>query len=308
MRYIMLLLSLCIAAGAQAAQVTLTVLSPGGTPVAGARVLAMTSLLFAPGDARHAQQLTTDNTGKVVITLTPEQTDEQGNIGSATVMAHGMAPVGIPLRPGANIARLALPGQAWGRVVDDAGKPVRGAEVRIVAISRRDLKNLPSLDITDFDWNNPVEALGEGLEHLLQIDRVLDWPETKDKSPATQNWYTARTTADGCWTMQDVPTTGSALVTVKASAPYGNGFGYIPLGPQVQEVAVITVSPGCSVTGKVLSPDGKPAAGVEVLGQLIGNAGTNALPGIVGNPTSVVEPHRHDRGRRDVPFHRPLRE
>jgi len=152
-----------------------------------------------------------------------------GAVGRGLVLAPGYALTGGSFQAD-NTTRLEPAGQLWGTVEDEQGKPVGGATVV--------LRNLVSPDN----------------QYRVLVPRALG-PK-----------FSATTTADGRWSLPNVPLTGDAgivlddprFVSVWASARLGVKAGPTP---------VLVAKPASAITGKVVYEEGKPAAGVWVFAQ-----------------------------------------
>ena len=184
--------------------------------------------------------LTTDKAGSYRVDLKFSAYDPD-HIGRIIVYSPGFALISKVLKPGRNDVKLGLAGQAWGSVTDAKGKPVLNAIVK--------LRNSVTEDKSAYTFvPSPLEDL-----------------------------FTTKTTADGRWTIGGVPTSGKAwvqlddprFVTVSTTAE---------LGPDAVAAPTMIAKPGGILVGKVIYSNGKPARGVRVFTQCIGDpVGSNAI-------------------------------
>lgn len=224
-----LCLLLLAASAGYAVTATGLVLGPDEEPVAGADVYVQP----AGGDYREVRRAQTDESGRFSVSVPPHHSWPDF-LGRLNVHKAGLALAGGSLRDEKNVYHLSKPGQAWGTVVDERGRPVAGGPVRLL-IYRGD--HAPSLVLLD----------------------------------ALHDRFTATTTADGRWALSDVPTTGK--LTVLLDDPrFEKARADVILGPGAPESEIVA-RPGASISGRVVYPDGLPAAGIEVFAQAYAGMG-----------------------------------
>ena len=232
----MLLASVCLA---EQLQIHGTVLGPDARPIAGVQVFA---LLLA------TQQMSkTDARGAFVVVLpaTPKQMNYPVSV---LAYAPGFALAGGAYQQRDIIIHLQPAGMAWGRVLDQQGKPVAGVPISLGSIKQAG--------------------------HYLWIRDALCAK------------FSTRTTADGRWTLGGVPVTGELNLSIDDPRFVQTSFT-MTLSPDSDTPSTVTVRPGASITGKARFADGAPAARVKIMVQGTDqyNAWGEATTGADGNYT-----------------------
>lgn len=214
-------------AAARADTVKGSVLGPDGKPVADARVWVR---VFGRKD-RSETEVKSDAAGRFSLNYVREYADmvaDGGVIGLAVIYAPGFALSGGRLKEIDNTFQLERGGQLSGFVRDVKGQPVAGARVRI--------NNIQPDDDPEY----------------------LRW--VRITNPSLQETFSAKTSADGRWTISDVPTTGQIGVLLDDPA-------YVRLRADTEagtDSLTLRARAGATLHGRVMYEDGKPAAGVHV--------------------------------------------
>ncbi len=229
--YLVLCLLLFRAATANAAVITGKVIGPEGAPVADAEILV--SPRSTPDRLVVAK---TDATGAFAVNLEDKNYGESF-LGRAVVYFPGLALNGGTLKRGENSFRLEPAGQAWGTVTDTEGKPVAGATVKLMGIQP------------------PVTSLSPS-----PGTRYVSLPE------AVNDRFAAKTTADGRWSLPNVPTTGSAAMMLD-DARFARVRVTVQLGSLAGPAAPIVARPAAEIAGRAIYEDGRPAKGVRIFAQ-----------------------------------------
>ncbi len=221
-RILIVLVLLALSLGlASALTVTGTVVSADGKPIKGANVLLYLSLF---GD-RTTHDLLTDAQGgySVEVEIDPALLQQDEPLGMIVAYAPGYALARAQFKKSGNVITL-NPGTSISGVVTDAGgKPLAGVSVALHSCRDRD--------------NNYAFVFEE-------------WRAR----------FTVTSAPDGSWTLPGIPQTGTALV-------YLDDDRYVHEQQQVTLAAGektnpvrFTARPGATVTGRVLTPPGAPAA------------------------------------------------
>jgi hypothetical protein len=207
-----------------AAPWSLSVVDEKGAPVANARVRIW------PNWGEKIEPLQTDVAGKAVGDLAPRWF----GLGRVFIYAPGHAPAGGILTQGENKVRLRAPRTISGRVVDEAGKPLPNVEVAI--------------------QNVFAPRTGERTTLENSVDFFL---EQKERA-----FFSTRTDAQGRYQIVDLPTSGTAQISVREDSWYSRAVG-IDLADETL-APDIKAQPAARLSGRVLRPDGTPAANVTV--------------------------------------------
>ncbi|MES2462534.1 MAG: carboxypeptidase regulatory-like domain-containing protein [Armatimonadota bacterium] len=252
---------------AYADTVTGKVVGPDGKPVAGAKIFAN---FYSPTAAGRldSKTLISDVSGAFSLDVSPFPNQKEKNPAVAIVYAaapgFGLAQAMLTLNSGeGNTIRLEKGIAVRGKVVDSAGEPVAGVEVRL--------------------WSVYLGgSRGSGSNYLwLRDDFGLDLK------------ITAKTDAKGVWTMADIPATAVHANVALADPKYVQVASEIPVGAANPKPLVAL--PAAVLVGKVVGSDGKPRAGINVsarpenYGQGTGSARTAADGSyrIAGLPTGA---------------------
>lgn len=233
----LLFLSLFLASVAHAQiQVTVRVLDAQNAPVAGASVAVESWLATDPG--KTVPPLTTDAGGTASFEA---PTSPGGKIqGEVSVMAPGFGFGHAALKDKTLEIRLE-PGAIWrGKVTDETGKPIAGAEVKVTGA------------MLGRDWETRASLVGK--KHRAA--------------------YTLKSGADGSFAIRDVP----AKLELQWSVNHPDyarksGRGAVP----ATEIAV-KLAPGAAIRGRVLDLAGQPLSGATVYASPspFGEGGNNA--------------------------------
>jgi len=231
----MALFLIAIGSAAQAIPATGKVLDPDGKPVAGAEVFFLDLSAFWDG-IRDVKSTTTGAAGEYAI-----ETPWLGrfNYGDAQLLAvaPGFAPGSIELG-GKGVQDIRLrPAQTFGgKVVDIKGQPVADAMVCLYYVH----------------WPREMDGVFDGSSR-----QVIYWVSD------LRNRFTARTGADGRWTMTGVPTTGIAKFQLNSPqfVKVAVDVDLAASGPEKPLVA----RPGGTLAGKTVNEDGAPAGGIKLV-------------------------------------------
>ena len=208
-----------------ASTVTGTVVRMDGKPIEGANV----HLDFT--DARQPLDQLSDTKGNFSFEI--EEDLSCSNIPVAKIMAFapGYAPDSAMLKRSGNVIMLSLCAKIGGTVVDIKGRPLAGVPVRLC------------------NWGD-----------RMHLDYRRDIPEE------WRTCFTAVSTTEGTWTLSGIPLSGTATFALDDDR-YVRDEQFIYLqfvaGEQAEPVHFIA-RPGATVTGRILTPEGKPATDAEV--------------------------------------------
>ncbi len=222
-----LFLILASAMSVQATPVNIRVVGPDNQPIANAQ------LVIDAFSARQTWVRQTDTAGRVALEMAPLADKRLGDV---VVYAPGFglfrADLDVPHRN--TLIRLQKAKVIQGVVRDTQGNPVSGATVRL-----RDIE----------------EPLGTGGEDSL----VYRIPEQLEKT------FTTRTGADGRWAIGGIPAQ-IAVVVALDDPSYVYTTARTPLSPSATtQIPVLTAAPGASIAGRVVTENGQPIVGVQVL-------------------------------------------
>lgn len=194
-------------------------------PIAGAEVCAM---VWAAKE-QDKQTAVTDAQGNCRIAL-KNPLQKLYEYGRIVVFKEGYGVVGTSIGyKASNQLSLRLPpaGEARGKIVDEAGKPVAGTTINLVStVPQNRIRSL---------WLR---------EHPFQTR------------------FNAVTDAQGMWTMKNLPVDGKADVEMADPGFVRNRF-MVPVGAG-EELVTITAYPAAVLAGRVVYEDGKPAEGISV--------------------------------------------
>ena len=226
MRRIIVLLSLLVLSlgVATAATVTGKVVGPDGQPISGADIFVS---LFLTGE-RQTLNLVTDAVGGYAFDVDLTLQAQRSSLASLTVYAPGYALADANLMEAAgNVVTLTPATDLRGTVVDAAGKPLAGIPVRL-------------------QYVQPTPQ--------QYVSLPTEWYER----------FTAVTDAEGAWALPGIPRAGTVAVTLNDDR-YVRERQLIKLiagepAPAVQ----FTARPGAALAGRVLTPEGAPAADARV--------------------------------------------
>jgi beta-lactamase regulating signal transducer with metallopeptidase domain len=210
---------------ARVVEVSGVVATPEGQPVSGAQVV-----LYDARSNRPLLELYTSETGAFSARITVHA-DPRGVVAQAVAFClwrgeHAVG--GGPIRAGANKITMEKQQLLRGKVIDTAGKPVKGAEVRLIGIPK-----------------------SEG---------ATSWFIDVDQAPI-KGAFTSVTGEDGVWELRGVPAQGKATVQMEAPGAVVER-NYLSLGSAPPP---FVYRPEAALTGTVLYPDGRPAPGVRVI-------------------------------------------
>ena len=213
------------AAGARADTAQGLVLGPEGKPAANARIFVRVFLFGREKDLNR--EIKSDAAGRFSVEYKASGGSED-IIGKAAVYAPGLALSGGALKKTGNTFQLERGGAAAGFVKDAKGQAVAGARVKVLYVKAE---------------NDPDYARSFSVEN-----------------PVLNDIFSARTGADGRWTIADLPTTG-AVVVLLDDAAWAKNSATVEAGTQAP---ALVARPGAMLRGRAIYEDGKPAAGVEV--------------------------------------------
>lgn len=218
----MLFLLLCIPGPAHAVKVAGVVCDADGRPIPGAEVAV------CPGCApEEVTRLRAGKSGEFAADVVECKSDAPGRLGVVYAYHPGYVPDWAELTPGKVRVVLQPAGQVWGTVVDEEGRPVRGAEVAPMFV------NLPG---------------GKRLS--------LGCSPFRDK-------LTATTTADGRWTISGLPLVGTAYVGL-ADNRFAETSTMVMLGTDAVPAPPLVARPTAALVGRAVYENGKPAASVII--------------------------------------------
>jgi protocatechuate 3,4-dioxygenase beta subunit len=254
-------------APAYAEQFKGTVIGPDENPIAGATVIA------------HGYARETDKSPTSIIVKTDakgEFTFELGKViyGTAKEGAWGWVSVVPPDGSGLAARQLyvntttpsplrfsLLPGRTVSGVVTDAaGKPLPKIKVALSTIYAQRLNNDPGPD--------------------KNLHASTD--------PALQEHLSAVTDAAGRWTIPHLQKEGEAIIGLQ-QAPYVHSRIRYELGKSQADAPPLVARPGATFTGKVVTADGKPVAGISVSTRLADQYMTIAGDEVVVAVTTGVD-------------------
>ena len=220
------LVLLCVPARAQNA-ITIRVADADKKPLAGATV----ALRIWGEPPFREETLKAGDDGTIKFDLAAPL-DAKKPVGSVTVHAPGFALQSHAI-DAVTIDFALQAGAVWrGKVVDEAGKPLGGARVRVTATWPKGASD---------DRSEMALVTGDALETL----------------------YTATADAAGNFALGDVPAQGK--ISYGAQAPgYAAAGGY---SVRVEKLAKIALVLGAAFKGRLLGLDGRPLAGVRVFAQ-----------------------------------------
>ncbi len=243
--------------------VTLLAFCPAGADMAGGRVLG-------PGGKPVAGAVVVVSNGVPFAKPAILKTDARGRfaycstsnqVTRVVVFRPGLAVAGGVLKPGM-VFRLQPAGQAWGSVTDEKGNPVAGAVVTLGYVESGDQKG------------------------MVWIPQAL------------VKYFRVRTTADGRWTISNVATSGAAHVFLD-DPRFVRVDVESQLGPEAVAAPPLIARPGAGFEGKAVLENGKPAAGIYVFAQGVGdtpgwslsttdNVGSYTLAGLANGLYNVM--------------------
>ncbi len=198
--------------------------------------LAGARVLIKQGSGAAWHDLRTDAGGAFSVDL-PILDEDTASLAHAYIYAPGLALSGFELLAGANTLRLGAGRRITGRVVDTEQKPVAAAVVRLQEM------------------------------FSFREDR-MDWLIVPDALRAA---FSTRTDAEGQWTLADV-WAGDATCHVVLDDPR---FVVVDMNVEAQATTLLA-KPAATITGRVLLPDGKAAAGITVYAKAELNAAEHA--------------------------------
>ena len=252
--------ALTLALPARAATLSGVVLGSGGEPIKGAKIVlrvfsraSFSRASFSSASGQHDSSALSDATGAWSIQVPDPKPNAKpevkpgakaGEMPSGQVLVHAagfaLAQDFVGGKPGT--IRLQKGTSASGVVLDAAGKPLADVPVRLDSVLNRSRG--------DFDFRDFLR---------------LEEPLYKD--------FTARTGADGRWTLADLPTSGEARFEIR-EPQYAVARAMAKLSTQRAEAAKITLHPAAILTGRVVDEAGKPVAGATVSGGTNLNGGS----------------------------------
>lgn len=220
------------------------ILSPEGTPVAGAKIWAGALWVDSYSEKDGTiQRFTTDATGA----FTVEVPDVPGKktLAFVRVQSEKFSLLDTVVRVGDNKIKLSAPKTIRGVVKDEKGKPIADIPVRVIA----------SLSSNAED----SVALNEGLmeDGMMGFLKLMDWV-------AALAPIETRSGADGKWSFDNL--TSAIVMLHDERYAYAMGYAGIPGAPGGGEFVSLVAQPGAIVKGRVVSPEGTPLTGVRVTG------------------------------------------
>lgn len=156
-------------------------------------------------------------------------------LGTVFIFAPGHAPSGGTLRVGENRARLNMPRTLEGRITDENRKPLANIDVTLTNV-----------------FSDPSSVEKRTLEN--SADFALDLREYP--------FFTTRTDAQGRYVIFNVPRAGTARIAVTDALWQSRAVRVELL--DVQTVPDIKTLPAARLRGRILQPDGTPAANLRV--------------------------------------------
>lgn len=252
-------------------------------PVAGTATIP--ALTDAQGHFTFASQVPAEIAAQIKTYLHPP---EGGLMLPVIVYAPGFAVMQTVLKSGdGNDVKLARGGLATGLVRDADGKPIEGAAVR-ATFAR--LPNVRSSDV---------------LTQISSFISLQDFPENS----APERAFSAKTDADGRWTLPDLPLGASVTVALDDSRFVSESVSTTvssTLPAPGDTKGLLTAHPGARVKGRALYPNGKPVVGARVMASnntqnssstttTTGADGTYTLMGLgAGQGTVSIQPPSGD--------------
>lgn len=223
-RLVLLLALFALSLGIDAATVTGIVVGPDGAPIAGADVLVS---LFLTGE-RKTLNLVTDEHGGYAFEADLALRAQRSSLATLTVYKPGYALRDAYLAGTAgNVITLSPGASLHGTVVDEAGRPLAGVPVRLLSIQ-------------------PTEQ--------QYVSVPTEWDDR----------FTVATGADGAWTLHGISQGGSVTI-VLCDDRYVHEQQVVKFAAGEPVPAVrFTARPGAVLTGRVLTPEGAPAANAMV--------------------------------------------
>ena len=223
-----LVLMALLASRALAEPITAQVVGPDDKPLANVPVWARVNDSKATDISyKELQKLSTDDNGQLVINV-PEDKDRT-NLVRFVVASPDWGLTGGYLKRGENIFHLAPGVAVSGEVKDEAGKPVAGAQVRLGNI---------------YSENSSLSVAIEG-------------------TPELEQRYSATTDEKGLWTINGLPSKGQFIFQL-SDEKYATVYAQLVLDGAPAPAPVMIAKPGATLIGKIVLPDGKPAAGMSV--------------------------------------------
>ena len=249
------LLSSTAAVSAHADVVTGKIVGPDGNPVSGARVFVNA---FFSGAKPASGPLISDTGGAFSLDIPPIPDTKEKNPKVALVVVaapgFGLAQTFLTLQPGdSNTVHLEKSATLQGKVVDTAGKPVAGAQIRLRSLYMGGSR-------------------GEGASYLWIADELSKLPG-----------FTATTDANGGWTLEGLPAKAVHASVALVDTKYVQIASDIPLGGGADKSIVARL--GAVLIGKVVGADGKPRGKVTVSARQenYGAGMANAITGADGS-------------------------
>ncbi len=224
-----------------------TVLGPDGKPVAGALLLVEEGWpnpvsITATTQKDGAFTLDLHPASRAAASGAPAPGDKRSELGWAFVFAPGFALNGVMLERGANTVRLQKAESVTGRVLDEKGRAMSGARVRLALI---------------YEDSNRRMKIGERILHL-------------QPPPALHERLSVRSDGEGRFVLSGVPRGAKAVVELD-DARYSREWAIA--APSVEnsgvaaatKPALLTARRGANLTGRIVNERGQPVRGVRVL-------------------------------------------
>jgi len=211
---------------AQAVTVTGRVVGPDGQPVVGADVV-----LDPDFSQERLVEIKTDKSGVFSATVDERDTSGGKRFGRVCICAPGFGVAGGVLRQAENTIRLHPAAVITGKVVDQQGKPVAGAVVKLRRV-----------------------RLNGGVGYVLVLGRI-------------EEEVTARSGPDGIWRLGSVPAAeGTASVSLDDDR-YVHAEAQVEISERGGTAPDLVARPGATIAGRVVYEKGRPAARVRVFAQ-----------------------------------------
>ena len=226
MRYTLIVFSLLFLSLHCVFAVTVTgkVVGADDKPIAGANV---NLYLF---EERKSLELRTDAEGGYAFDI--DLAGRRANTPLATIVAYapGYTLADATLTAKGDVVTLSAGTTCSGTVVDTAGKPLAGIPVRLNNVHHDDNRGMPDTNIPD----------------------------------AWRSRFTATTAADGAWTLSGLPRDGTVSFTLDDERYVHEAKEITFVAGEQTDAVQFTARPGAIVTGRVLTPEGKPATDARV--------------------------------------------
>ncbi len=200
--------------------VTGKVVNPDGKPIAGAKIYIY---LF---DTRKSFDFSAGAEGEFAVEVNSVLPRSDNSIGIVTAYAPGYLQLCARLKWSNNTLTLSASTTLSGTVVDTAGKPLAGVPVRLSG------------------WHDTTPSNG--------VPWISSWAWRKD--------FTAVTAAGGAFTLPAIPPNGTASLFLDDDRFVRAGKDITLVAGKPTAPVQLIARPGAIVTGRVLTPEGLPAA------------------------------------------------